>query len=112
MLRERLETIKKSMKYYKKDYIAKEILNLAYDYNLEKYAENIINREEIDDLVQFRLDKSGWEGVACMLSKINYVTDEYYLIDEYGNLEELTKAYLERIYEDLKRELLESMEEE
>ena len=36
----------------------------------------------------------------------------YYLIDEYGNLEELTKGYLECIYEDLKRELLELIEEE
>ena len=112
MLKEKLQSIKKSMKYYKKDYITKEILDLAYDYNLEKYTENIINREEIDDLVQFRLDKSGWEGVACMLKKINYVTDLYYLIDGYGNLEELTKGYLECIYEDLERELSELIEEE
>ena len=112
MLKEKLQSIKNSMKYYKKDYVAKEILDLAYGYNLEKYTKNIINREEIDDLVQFRLDESGWEGVACMLKKINYVTDEYYLIDGYGNLEELTKEYLECVYEDLERELLELIEEE
>ena len=113
MLKEKLESIEKSMKYYNKDYVAREILELAYNYNLEKYVENnIISREIIDDLVQTRLDESGWEGVACMLNKINYVTDEYYSIDEYGNLEELTKEKLECIFEDLKKELLELIEEE
>ena len=112
MLKERLELIEKSMKYYSKDYTTREILNLVYEYNLEKYIKNIINREEIDDLVQFRLDGSGWEGVACLLSKINYVTDEYYLLDEYENLEELTKENLECIYKDIKNELLKLMEEE
>ena len=113
MLKERLELIEKSMKYYNKDHTAREILELAYNYNLEKYVENnIISREIIDDLVQIRLDESGWEGVACMLSKINYVTDEYYSIDRYGNLEELTKEKLEYIFEDLKKELSELIKKE
>ena len=112
MLKEKLQSIEKSMKYYNKDHTAREILELAHDYNLEKYTENIINREKIDDLVQIRLDESGWEGVACMLSKINYVTDEYYSIDRYGNLEELTKEKLEYIFEDLKKELSELIKKE
>ena len=112
MLKERLNSIENSIKYHGKDYAVGKILNLAYDYDLEDRVENIISREVIDDLVQFRLDKSGWEGVACMLSKINYVTDEYYLIDGYGNLEELTKEYLECIFDDLKNELLELIEGE
>ena len=112
MLKERLELIEKSIKYHSKDSATREVLNLAYNYGLEKYIEDIVHREEIDDLVQFRLDGSGWEGVACLLNKINYVTDEYYLIDEYGNLQELTKKYLECVYEDLKEELLELVKEE
>ena len=47
-----------------------------------------------------------------MLSKINYLTDEYYLIDGYGNLENLTARYLECIFDDLKNELLTLTEEE
>ena len=34
MLKERLESIKNSMKYYHNDYVAEEILSLAYDYEL------------------------------------------------------------------------------
>ena len=112
MLKERLESIKNSMKYYNNNYIVEKLLNLAYDYNLEDYVMNIINRDEIDDLVQIRLNKSGWEGVACMLSKINYVTDEYYLMDRYGNLEGLTKDGLKCIFDDLEYELLNLIEEE
>ena len=112
MLKERLESIKNSMKYYHNDYVAEEILSLAYDYELEDCVTDIINREEIDNLVQDRLENSGWEGVACMLSKINYLTDEYYLIDGYGNLENLTARYLECIFDDLKNELLKLTEEE
>ena len=112
MLKERFELIESLIKNYDRDYAVREILNLAYDYDLEDYVENIISEDTIDDLVQSRFDRSGWKGVTCMLSKINYLNDEYYLMNGYGNLEELTIGYLECVFDNLKRELLELMEEE
>ena len=47
-----------------------------------------------------------------MLSKINYLNDEYYFIDGYGNLEELTINRLECIFNDMKEEILNMGEEE
>ena len=112
MLKERLQSIENLMKDYNHDDGAREILDLAYDYNLEYYTEDIINTDEIDDLVQTRLNDSGWQGVACMLSEVNYLNDEYYLINGYGNLEELTIEYLQCVFDDLKSSLSELIEEE
>ena len=112
MLKERFELIEDLIKDYDRDYAVREILSLAYDYDLEDYIGNIISEDTIDDLVQSRFDRSGWKGVTCMLSKINYLNDEYYIMNGYGNLEELTIGHLECIFDNLKRELLELMEEE
>ena len=75
-------------------------------------TEDIVNTDEIDDLVQTRLNDGGWQGVACMLSEVNYLNDEYYLINGYGNLEELTIEYLQCVFDDLKGSLSELIEEE
>ena len=112
MLKERLQSIENLMKDYNHDDVTREILDLAYDYNLEYYTEDIVNTDEIDDLVQTRLNDGGWQGVACMLSEVNYLNDEYYLINGYGNLEELTIEYLQCVFDDLKSSLLELIEEE
>ena len=47
-----------------------------------------------------------------MLSEVNYLNDEYYLINGYGNLEELTIEYLQCVFDDLKSSLSELIEEE
>ena len=112
MLKERLESVKNLLESYNRDDAVREILDLAYDYDLEYYTENIIEEEMMDELVKNRLNSSGWQGVSCMLSKINYLNDEYYFIDGYGNLEELTINRLECIFNDMKEELLNIEEEE
>ena len=112
MLKERLESIKNLLEDYNRDDAVREILDLSYDYGLDYYTENIIEEAMIDELVKNRLNSSGWQGVSCMLNKINYLNDEYYFIDGYGNLEELTINRLECIFNDMKEELLNMEEEE
>ena len=101
MLKERLESIKNLLGSYNRYDATREILDLAYDYDLEYYTENIIEEALIDELVQNRLYSGGWQGVSCMLSKINYLNDEYYFINGCGNLEELTISHLECIFNDM-----------
>ena len=112
MLKERLESIKNLLESYNRDDAVREILDLSYDYGLDYYTENIIEEAMIDELVQNRLYSSGWQGVACMLDKINYLNDEYYFINGYGNLEELTINRLQCIFNDMEKELLNMEEEE
>ena len=112
MLKERLESIKNLLEDYNRDDAVREILDLSYDYGLDYYTENIVEEAMIDELVKNRLNSSGWQGVSCMLNKINYLNDEYYFIDGYGNLEELTINRLECIFNDMKEELLNMEEEE
>lgn len=112
MLKERLESIKDLLEDYNRDEATREILDLAYDYDLVSFVENIADEGFIDELVKNRFDSSGWQGVACMLKKINYLNDEYYFMNGYGNLEELTINRLECIFNDMKEELLNIEEEE
>ena len=101
MLKERLESIKNLLEDYNRDDAVREILDLSYDYGLDYYTENIIEEAMIDELVKNRLNSSGWQGVSCMLNKINYLNDEYYFINGCGNLEELTINHLECIFSDM-----------
>ena len=112
MLKERLESIKNLLENYNRYDAVREIIDLSYDYDLDYYTEDIIEEAMIDELVQNRLYSSGWQGVACMLDKINYLNDEYYFINGYGNLEELTINRLQCIFNDMEKELLNMEEEE
>ena len=112
MLKERLESVKNLLESYNRDDAVREILDLSYDYDLDYYTEDIIEEAMIDELVQNRLYSSGWQGVACMLDKINYLNDECYFINGYGNLEELTINRLQCIFNDMEKELLNMEEEE
>ena len=52
MLKERLESVKNLLESYNRDDAVREILDLAYDYDLEYYTENIIEEEMMDELVK------------------------------------------------------------
>ena len=81
-----------------------ELIGLAYEYGLDYLVEDIISTDDIDYFIEERLKNGGWQGVACCLAKINYMGDDYYEIDGYGNLKEFT-------FDDAKK-LLDYIEEE
>ena len=101
MLKERLESIKNLLVSYNRYDAVREILDLAYDYDLEDYVENIIEESMINEIIQDRLRCCGWQNIACMLDKVNYLDDDYYFMNGYGNLEELTISHLECIFSDM-----------
>ena len=84
--------------------LVEELIDLAYEYELDYLVEDIISTEDIDYFIEKRLESGGWQGVACCLAKINYINDDYYEIDGYGNLKEFT-------FDDAKK-LLDYIEEE
>ena len=52
MLKERLESIKNLLASYNRYDATREILDLAYDYDLEDYVENIIEESMINEIIQ------------------------------------------------------------
>lgn len=51
--------------------------------------DTFINSDEVNNLLVNRLANSGYENVYFTLSKINYI-DDYYFIDGYANLSNVT----------------------
>ena len=103
---EKIEGLRKkfSKRYLYRREIIESLFEIAYEHDLEYIVENIISAEDIDDFIQARLESSGWQGVVCCLEKVKYVEDEYYLVNGYGNLEEITLDYLRCLVDDLEKE--------
>jgi len=63
------------------------LMNLADEERRNGIFENIISSDEVDDFVCDRFESGGWQGVACCISDIiDYMNEDYYEIDGYGNL--------------------------
>ena len=106
-LREKIEGLRKKFnkRYLYRSEIIEPLFEIAYEYDLEYIVENIISAKDIDDFIQARLESSGWQGVTRCLEKVKYVDDNYYLINRYGNLEEITLDYLRYLVDDLSKEV-------
>lgn len=112
MLRERIENVKELLKGYDREEATRELVDICNEYGQEYLVDDIIPTDYIDEYIQRELESRGWQGVACCLAKIEYLNDEYYLINGYGNLEELTIHHLGLIVSDLENNLRDEMEEE
>jgi len=63
------------------------LMNLADEERHYEVFEDIISSDEVDDFVRSRLESGGWQGVAaCISDIIDYMYEDYYEIDGYGNL--------------------------
>ena len=89
-----------------------ELIDLAYEYELDYLVEDIISTEDIDYFIGERLKSSGWQGVACCLAKINYLNDDYYEIDGYGNLKEITFNDAKKLLDYIEAEINDQEEED
>ena len=96
-----------------------EALNGMYDLANE-YEEavniindNIIDTEQINELIKEKInDGCDWISIKILLDGIKYNSENYYHIDGYGNIEDLTIGHLEDMYEDIKSELTDILEEQ
>ena len=96
-----------------------EVLNGMYDLANEYDGvisiinDNIIDTEIINELIKEKInDGADWVSIKILLDGIKYNSDNYYHIDGYGNIEDLTIGHLEDMYEDIKSELTDILEEE
>ena len=102
----RIEKLIKEAEIIDESTLSDDVVNIGsyvkvYDYDLEDYVENIIEESMINEIIQDRLRCCGWQNIACMLDKVNYLDDDYYFMNGYGNLEELTISHLECIFSDM-----------
>jgi hypothetical protein len=113
-LRERLDEIKSEIKNYDFADAINEMKDIASDYGKDELVDEFIpNDDMMDDFVKARMESSGWQGVACCISDIvNCMSDDYYEIDGYGNLKEVTQGSLECTLSDLERNLSDELEME
>ena len=110
---ELIEEIREELDNYGRDSVVPMLRELEDITGVEGYLEDIVNTDLIDDLVESRLKDNGWQGVAYMLAKIDYLSDDYYRIDGYGNLVHLETSDLECMLDDMVREIdLEEYDEE
>lgn len=110
---ELIEEIREELNNYGRDSVVPMLRELEDITGVEGYLEDIVATDLIDDLVESRLKDNGWQGVACMLAEIDYLSDDYYRIDGYGNLVHLETSDLECMLDDMVREIdLEEYDEE
>ena len=112
MLKEMLIKVENSMNNYDVEGAVNTLYRIAdnYGYVDELLQDNIIDRDLIDDMVSQRLEVTGFEGVTIMLDGIHNLNDNYYYINGYGNLEDLSISKLEVIYDDVKAILADELE--
>lgn len=76
-------------------------INLAYQSENEDLIEEIISSEELDEIVAHQAKDSGWQRVYYLLKGIDWMNDEYYRVNGYGNIENLTADYKEMIADEV-----------
>ena len=114
MLKEMLSKIENAMKDYDVERAVSAMYEIADNYGLieDLLFDNIIDRELIDDMTSQRLEATGFEGVKIMLDGIHSLNANYYYLNGYGNLEDLSMSKLEVIYDDIKTTLADEISEE
>ena len=114
MLKEMLSKVENSMNNYDVEGAINTLYRIAdnYGYVDELLFDNIVDRDVIDDMVAQRLESQGFESVAIMLDGIHSLNDNYYYLNGYGNLEDLSISKLEVIYDDVKAILADEISEE
>lgn len=112
MLKEKMVELKELVNGYDRDIVVNLLQEICNEYDKEYMIDDIVHTDVVDDMVKHEIENSDWTRVACFLAKVNYLNDEYYLINGYGNLEEITMDYLGCIVNDLENEIQEELEEE
>lgn len=76
------------------------------DYNIElsDYI-SYICEDEIDYIIENRLNSSGWQSVYYTIKGLDWLADEYYMFDGYGNLKCINIEDVECVVYDLIKEL-------
>lgn len=80
---------------------SKRLINDAFE-----YIGDIVEEEEINHLIKSRLENGrDWQGIKVFLSGISDISKDFYLIDGYGNLAEITDNRLSNIVSNVLEEV-------
>lgn len=94
-VRDLVGNIREEINNYGRDNVVPMLRELEELTEAYGYLDDIIDTDLLDELVQSRLSDGGWQGVACMLSDVSYLNDDYYVVDGYGNIRHLQTSDLE-----------------
>ena len=110
-----LNDMEENIKKYDIEGALDNLYDLANEYEevVEIINDNIIENEQINELIKEKIyEGCDWVSIKILLEGIHYKNDYYYHIDGYGNIEDLTIKHLEDMYEDIKSELTDILEEQ
>lgn len=114
-INERLETIEATIKQFDLDSAAESLVELAVDYDLLDSIHTLIRTEDITTHLLARIGndyESGWQAAYISLKNIESTTSNWYRIDGYNNLHDLTSDDLEVILDRLTDDLADQIAEE
>ena len=87
---------------------ASDVINFAMDLcnegivgNADEYVQDILTDEQVDEMVAHQAQESGWQRVAYLIGGIEFMNDDYFIMNGYGNIENISPTHLEGIVADL-----------
>lgn len=114
-LKEKLEQIETMLKNFEVDATAQAMVQLALDYGIYEVSDNLISTDRITERLLERIGddlESGWQSAYMMLKGVKSLACDYYRLNGYNNIENLTTEYLEVMLDKLIDELADQIEEE
>ena len=82
------------------------LFGIAGEYDIYETLDQIVKADVIDDVIRDYMNTgSTWERIAIFLAGIKVLNQEYYYLDSYENLENLTTEKLDIIIEDFIEEI-------
>lgn len=83
------------------DYDIEDVINFAHELGKEEHVQNIVDDESLDQFVKHELEESGWQRVGYMLRNVNDMSEDHYLINGYGNVENVSVGHEKMIVKDV-----------
>lgn len=112
MLRERVEllsdltNVEESINSYEWDSAICGMINLSIEYNVEEVVSDYWDDDTINEYIRKEInDGADWTRIACFLANTENLTDDYYMVDGYMNLRDVTKSDVECTFNELKEAL-------
>ena len=97
------------LKYYDLDDIRAVLTDNYIDFDFEDYMMEygFVSDEEADDMIKCENNNSSLDRMVCFLANVDYINQDYYYLNGYGNLENVGHDILESFRSDLIRKLKE-----
>lgn len=77
------------------------LVTLALQSDNDELIQDIIDNDELDEIVAHQAEGYGWQRVKYLLGGIEWMNDDYYTFNGYGNVENLTTDDVEQMADDL-----------